>query len=148
MTCCRLNMNFYIKLTSAVFLNLKKEGGTYRASPQLMGRSLRCAFPVSYLITCLSSLVILWSTSEVRLISQLKTFSPWEQRVAGSWISHQSLLLHFCPIFPFLNISFHWAWILRILFRSAPQICQLRISTGGQCLWISWCLYIGVALTA
>lgn len=126
---CRLSVNFYIKLTSAVFLNLKKGGGSSGASPQLTGRSLRCAFSVNYLPTYLSPLVILWSPSEVRLTSQLQIFSLWGQWVAGSWISHQSLLLHLCsifPIFPFLSNSFHWAWILRMLFRSAPQICQLN----------------------
>lgn len=116
----------YIKLMSAVFLNLKTGGGSSGASPQLKGRSLRCVFLVSYLTTCLSLLVILVSLrSQANQTFLLQTFLPWEQQVAGSWISHQSLLLHFCPIFPFLNISFHWAWVLRIPFGSAPQTCQL-----------------------
>jgi len=139
-------MNFYIKLTSAIFLNLKKGGGSSGVSPQITGRSLRCAFQVNYLPSCHSLLVIPWSPPEVRLTSQLQTFSPWEQWVAGSWISYQILLLYFCPIFPFLNVSFHWAWILRLLFRSTPQICHLSENLHRWSIFISfimslhWCI--------
>lgn len=70
----------------------------------------------------------------------LQTFLPCEQQVPGSWISHQILLLHFSPIFPFLNISFHWAWILRILFRSAPQICQLSRNLHRWSIFMSFTL--------
>lgn len=146
-----LSINFYIKLYSAT---LTKREGSHGASPKLTGVPPRCAFPVSY-----HCLPLLTCDSLGFLRRQAKQPAPnlFNMGTASSWLLDFLLQPVAAPSlsqFSILSSSFHWVWILRMLFRSVSQLWQDRILLlrrnlhSGWYLWVTWCLHVGIKLTA